>query len=316
MMTQDYSKEFEMIAKAYEKSGGNVSNLLDGKIASVIISGNKVIGLNNIEGVKVVPRESDDRVKVQIVIEDNIKPAFPIHVCTGYIGKEGKQIVELDITVGNGAKVNFISHCSFPWGENFTHEAFMNFKIGKGAFVKYEDQHFHGEKGINMISITRAVVEEGGKFYNSFEITKTRVGRLKVEMSLWLKENSSGELLTKIKGMEDDLIDVREVLHLDGEGAKGLAKSTVIALDRTKANVVNEAYGNAPNTKGHVECEEITKGEKVEVSTTPILKVRNDRSELTHEASIGRVNQKQLETLMAKGLTEEEATDFIIRGLI
>ena len=63
-------------------------------------------------------------------------------------------------------------------------------------------------------------------------------------------------------------------------------------------------------------CEEITKGEEVEVSTTPILKVRNDRSELTHEASIGRVNQKQLETLMAKGLTEEEATDFIIRGLI
>jgi len=52
------------------------------------------------------------------------------------------------------------------------------------------------------------------------------------------------------------------------------------------------------------------------VSTVPVLKVFNDLSELTHEASIGRVNAKQLETLMSKGLTEEEATNLIVKGLV
>jgi len=46
------------------------------------------------------------------------------------------------------------------------------------------------------------------------------------------------------------------------------------------------------------------------------LKITNDLAELTHEASIGRVSEKQLETLMAKGLTEEEATELIIKGLL
>ncbi|HNV05815.1 MAG TPA: SufD family Fe-S cluster assembly protein [Petrotogaceae bacterium] len=48
----------------------------------------------------------------------------------------------------------------------------------------------------------------------------------------------------------------------------------------------------------------------------PILKVKNELAELTHEASVGRINALQLETLMAKGLTEEEATELIIRGFL
>jgi len=54
----------------------------------------------------------------------------------------------------------------------------------------------------------------------------------------------------------------------------------------------------------------------VDVRTEPILKVVDDLSELTHEASIGRVNKRQLETLMVKGLTEEEATELIIKGIL
>jgi len=48
----------------------------------------------------------------------------------------------------------------------------------------------------------------------------------------------------------------------------------------------------------------------------PIIKVTNDKAELTHEASIGRVNKKELETLMARGLDEDEATDMIVRGML
>jgi Fe-S cluster assembly scaffold protein SufB len=39
-------------------------------------------------------------------------------------------------------------------------------------------------------------------------------------------------------------------------------------------------------------------------------------AKLTHEASIGRINDAQLMQLMAKGLTEEEATELIIKGLL
>jgi uncharacterized protein len=44
--------------------------------------------------------------------------------------------------------------------------------------------------------------------------------------------------------------------------------------------------------------------------------VRHDQAQVTHEAAIGTVNRKELESLLARGLDEDEAVDLIIRGMI
>ena len=37
---------------------------------------------------------------------------------------------------------------------------------------------------------------------------------------------------------------------------------------------------------------------------------------ITHEAAIGSIDKKQVETLMARGLDESEAVDVIVRGIL
>jgi Fe-S cluster assembly scaffold protein SufB len=37
---------------------------------------------------------------------------------------------------------------------------------------------------------------------------------------------------------------------------------------------------------------------------------------LTHEAAIRSVDKKQVETLMARGLTEEKAVDVVVKGML
>jgi len=64
-----------------------------------------------------------------------------------------------------------------------------------------------------------------------------------------------------------------------------------------------------------MDCTEIVRGDAI-ARNTPIVVVRNDRAQVTHEASIGAVNHKELETLMAHGLDEEAAVDVIIRGML
>lgn len=44
--------------------------------------------------------------------------------------------------------------------------------------------------------------------------------------------------------------------------------------------------------------------------------VVDERAKLTHEAAIGSIDRKELETLMARGLTEEEAVETVVRGLL
>jgi Fe-S cluster assembly scaffold protein SufB len=316
-LERNYSKEFEMIAKAYEKSGGNVSKLLDRKIASIIISGDKIIGMNTIDGVEIHSKEIENGVEVDFKVLKGVKVPTPIHICTGYTKKEGTQNVVFNITIEDGGDVNFISHCSFPWSTQFRHVAKSNVYVGKNARMTYLDEHFHSENGnIGLESVTNAVIDDGGYYYNSFTLTKTRVGKLKLDMDMQLKKKAVGELISTIKGKKDDFIDIKETVRLDGEHSHGIAKTVVVATDESKAYVKTEAYGNAPESKGHIECNEVTKGDSVDVYTIPLLKVTNDTSELTHEASIGRVNQFELETLMAKGLSEDDATDMIIKGLI
>jgi Fe-S cluster assembly scaffold protein SufB len=44
--------------------------------------------------------------------------------------------------------------------------------------------------------------------------------------------------------------------------------------------------------------------------------VEHPLAKITHEAAVGTVDQKQLETLMAHGLAPEQAVDVIITGML
>jgi hypothetical protein len=48
----------------------------------------------------------------------------------------------------------------------------------------------------------------------------------------------------------------------------------------------------------------------------PIVQVNNPGAKVTHEAAIGSVDKRQMETLMAHGLSPEEAVDIIVKGIL
>ena len=84
---------------------------------------------------------------------------------------------------------------------------------------------------------------------------------------------------------------------------------------KARAEVFNKLIADAPYARGHVDCKEIVQDE-ASANAVPIVEVRNPHAHVTHEAAIGSVDSKQLETLMSRGLTEDEASDLIIQGLL
>ena len=143
----DVKKEFETIVKTAEKLGTDASKFMDKRIASIIISGDRVIGLNNVPGVKLIHKQIEHGVQVDMEIEENTEVPFPIHVCTGYIEKKGYQKVLFNIIVRKNAKVKFTAHCVFPQAEDFTHEAVSNVVVEEGAIMEYNDEHYHSDLG-------------------------------------------------------------------------------------------------------------------------------------------------------------------------
>ena len=85
--------------------------------------------------------------------------------------------------------------------------------------------------------------------------------------------------------------------------------------DQADSSVNTTAEGNAPGVVGHMDCTEMVRGAAVAHNTPPVV-VWDDQARVTHEAAVGSVGKRELETLMARGLTEEDAVDIIIRGML
>jgi Fe-S cluster assembly scaffold protein SufB len=313
----DYSKEFEAIVQAYEKSGGDGKQLLDKAFASLVVSGNKILATNSISGVQIESEDIEGGIRARIWVEPGTQVRFPVHLCFGMVPKSGVQRIQAEYVIGDGASVSFLAHCSFPNAIEIQHLMDAVVRVGKNAFLSYSETHFHGQDGgIEVIPKTVVHVEAGGRFQTEFKLVNGRVGKLDLD---YLSEVGAGaicEMETKVYGRADDKIRVKETIHLNGREARGLAKSRIVVSERAESEVLGEIAGNAPHARGHVDCMEIIKGQKARASAVPKLLVVDETAKLTHEAAIGSVDKKQVETLLARGLSENEAVDVIVKGLL
>jgi len=308
--------DFEAILRAYEKSGGNPEFLKSTKVASLIISGNTVLGLNRLPGISAEAETLPDGVKIVLAIAPGARFENPIHLCFGVIPIEGVQRILVDFDIGAGAEVEFMAHCTFPNAMKVQHIMEGTIHVGPGATMRYQETHYHGESGgVEVLPRAQVTVDEGGKYFTGFNLSQGRVGRMEFDYTVDVGARGLAELTAKALGYGDDEIIVRETIRLNGEYARGLAKSRIAVRDHARSDVYGTTEGNAPFARGHVDCIEIVRGHAV-ANAVPIVKVTDDRAMVTHEAAIGAVGKKELETLMARGLDEETAVDVIVRGML
>ncbi|HPB83405.1 MAG TPA: SufD family Fe-S cluster assembly protein, partial [Spirochaetota bacterium] len=102
---------------------------------------------------------------------------------------------------------------------------------------------------------------------------------------------------------------------LNGEYSRGVLTSRIAVRGNAVAEVYNELTASAPYAVGHVDCKEIVQDNGI-AQAIPIVRVNHPKAHVTHEAAIGSVDNKQLETLMSRGLSEDDAVDLIIQGLL
>lgn len=313
----DVPEEFEAIAESYAASGGAAASLRDDRVASLVVSNNRVLRANSIPGVRIEGAETPTGAKATVTVDPGQIVESPVHLCFGVLPTEGLQEIVSEFHIGEGARVAFLAHCSFPNAVRVKHVMDATIRVGRKAELRYSETHYHGEEGgVEVFPVARAVVEEGGMLRSEFKLTRGAAGLVKLDYSADLKSDGVCEFDARIYGKRNDRIFVKESLLLNGERARGLAKSRIVASGHCTSEVVGEAVGNAADARGHVDCIEIVKGSDARASAIPRLLVVDDRAKLTHEAAIGSVDKKQVETLMARGLTEEEAVDVVVKGML
>jgi hypothetical protein len=317
MISQSVEKEFQGMLDAYEKAGGDKSVLKSKDTAKLVIHKNRVLSSDGVSGIKIETRETKTGVDVHLLVEEGAKIPHPVHLCFGILPKQGLQEIIMKVTAQDNSEVSVIAHCIFPNAVKVIHKMDADIDIGNNARFEYKETHYHGEDGgIEVIPKAKIRVGKGGVWQSTFALSQGLVGKLDYDFEVFCDEKAVAELVVKVYGKGHDDIKIWEKIHLNGTGARGLAKSRLVISDRAKAEVKGETYGNAPYARGHVDCIELVNGTEAVARAIPIVSVTNDKAKVTHEAAIGSIDRKQVETLMARGLDESEAVDVIVRGIL
>lgn len=310
-------KEYEAMLEAYGRAGGDPGVLRNGETGSLVVHENKVLSVGHAPGLKIETEHTESGVNVTLVVAEGARIEHPVHLCFGVLPQQGLQEIVMRVEAQAGSDITVIAHCLFPNAVDVTHKMDADIRIGDNARFCYQETHYHGEAGgIRVVPKARISVGKNGVWQSTFTLIEGCVGVLDYDFDVFGDENSISELTVKVSGKKKDEIDIVEKIHLDGQGARGLAKSRLVLSDNARAMVRGETYGNAPFARGHVDCLEVVNGDGVVASAVPVVYVNDRRAKVTHEAAIGSIDSKQMQTLMARGLSEEEAVDVIVRGIL
>jgi Fe-S cluster assembly scaffold protein SufB len=161
-----------------------------------------------------------------------------------------------------------------------------------------------------------AYVEEGGTFINNYFCLRP-VKTLQLYPAIHLlgkgARTSSGSI---VMGKGNSHIDIGFRVFLKAENTSAETIARAVARDRSKIYARGHLIGEVPKIKAHLECRGLILSPKAMIHAVPELEARQENLDMSHEAAVGKIAEKEILYLMSRGLSENEATSAIIRGFL
>lgn len=314
---QDQALPYEILESA-KKVGFDVDLLLKPETPKLILNFNKITHKTEVPGLILAGREIPNGIIADIVVTRGAKIKEPVHLCFGMTKEEGIQEIVPRFIIEDEAEVLMLAHCSFPKARNLIHRMDAQVIVGKNAKFLYEERHYHGEEsGAKVFPAFEIDVGEGSYCKSIFSLVNGTVGEVNVNVDIYVHEEAKVEIVSKAYGKTSkDKVRIRDGVFLEGPNARSTIRMRAAACGGGEVIMKGITEGNAPFAIGHVDCVEIVQGFGSTARAIPLVGVTDEMARVTHEAAVGRVNQKELDTLMARGLSEDEAVDMIIRGML
>ncbi len=242
------------------------------------------------------------------------KVDLPLQSCM-MISKHGyEQRVHNIIISEEGSEANIISGCMLHTdAHGSSHVGISEFFIKEGAKLNFTMVHNWNESTF-VRPRSAAVVEKDATFISNY-VQLNPVKDLQMYPVATLEANARVSFNSLIVGKGDSLIDIGSKAVLKGAGSRAEMISRIIARDNSRVISRGLIEGKA-KSRGHLECKGIIAGKSSKIHAIPELLAESDEAELSHEASLGKIADKEINYLMSRGLSEDEAVSTIIRGFM
>jgi len=250
-----------------------------------------------------------------IYVPPSVKVPIPIYTCLAITSDEKIQFAHNVVYVDEGAEAHLVTGCAVPHGiREGLHIGISEFYVGRNARLTFSMIHAWSEK-LHVRPRTSVNVEEGGE-YISYYIIYSPVASIQTYPMARVSRGGKAYLANIVAASGNGSYDIGSKVQLLGNNSSTEIVSRVVARDKSKtyARASIEAYTSS--TKGHIECLGLLLSENAQISSIPVITSKKPGALLSHEAAIGIIAEKELEYLMSRGFTEEEARAILIRGFM
>jgi Fe-S cluster assembly scaffold protein SufB len=243
------------------------------------------------------------------------KALFPVQACL-YMGHNNSaQFVHNIVVAEEGSEIDIITGCT-TGAELRTgiHVGVSEFYVKKGAKITFTMIHNWKEEVI-VRPRTGVLIEESGVFISNY-VSMKKVKSVQMYPTAYLKgEGSVARFNSIIVSPPGSELDIGAKIFLQARGARAEVISRTIS---TGGTIKARGYlvGEVSEVKAHLECRGLLLAGEGIIYAVPELEGRKAGVELSHEAAVGKIAQEEIEYLMARGLTETEATSIIVRGFL
>jgi len=243
-----------------------------------------------------------------------MKTVFPVKSCL-YLGSSNlNQRVHNVIIAEEGSELHVITGCTTPAHvERGLHIGVSEFYIQKNAKVSFTMVHSWG-KEVEVRPRTGITIAEGGSLSNNYILLKP-VKTIQTFPTATLAGRGAVASFNTVVYSTTGNIDIGSNVYLDAAETSAESISRVVSVGG-EVIARGRMTGRVPGARAHLECVGLLLSDKGRIYSIPELDGQCRDLDMSHEAAVGRISEEELEYLMARGLTSEQATSVIVRGFL
>lgn len=248
--------------------------------------------------------------------KEGAKDIFPLQSCL-FINVEGlKQVVHNIIIAEKNSQLNIITGCTVhPNIRKALHLGTSEFYLKEGSQVTFTMVHYWGDK--TAVRPRTGVIQEANTSYISNYIIMSEVQDLQANPISYLNgDNAKFYSQTLVYGKGKSKIDLGARAVLNGKNTHATLISKIIGDDEADIMARGEITGKGTGSGGHIDCSGLLISPKARIDSIPRIAALTPDTSLTHEASLGKIGEDQIQYLKSRGLNENEARDLIISGFL
>lgn len=238
---------------------------------------------------------------------------YPLTTCITIASEHISQVPMNLVVIEEGIKTEMHGVCNAVKKDlQGVHTGYSKFVLKENSELKINNFHSWGQKD-TVISGIDFMVEKSAKLTYTYRCLQTPM-ELKATSQTFLNDNSSANLMVTVQA-KDSKIDMSDFTFLNGNKSNGISRVRMVGDKRSEITVHSQMIANAAGT-GHLDCMGLLLAKDSTINAIPSLINKNKEAALTHEASVGKISEENLNYLRCRGLTEDKAIDLIVAGFL